>query len=345
MSARKQFVQISGYQSEPKTITHGVPQGSILGPKLFSIFVNDLPESITSGELFMFADDTTIFTIGNNIDDIILTLQSVLDQLYTWCQSNRLIANESKSEALIISSQNFIGPLPRLAFGNSFIEYKSSSKCLGVTIDSKLSWQEHIKNVCKSFSNKVAVLSRIKFLPIPTLEDIYYKTIIPSVLYGIVVWGSCSSTLTDDIDRIHLRATRIIYNLPHSIHSDDIMNAPHWNSIVSFYIRRLLVITYNIYHGNSIEPLNDLIVKSETPYDLRKSLKVKVHRPRTEMGRSSFKFRAALSWYLLPEDVKNCSNLTSFKRKLRENKRILKSIRFAKASCSVSNKSVDFKYF
>lgn len=81
MSARKQFVQISGYQSEPKTITHGVPQGSILGPKLFSIFVNDLPESITSGELLMFADDTTIFTIGNNIDDIILTLQSVLDQL------------------------------------------------------------------------------------------------------------------------------------------------------------------------------------------------------------------------------------------------------------------------
>lgn len=121
MSARKQFVQISGYQSEPKTITHGVPQGSILGPKLFSIFVNDLPESITSGELFMFANDTTIFTIGNNIDDIILTLQSVLDQLYTWCQSNRLIANESKPEALIISSQNFIGPLPRLAFGNSFI--------------------------------------------------------------------------------------------------------------------------------------------------------------------------------------------------------------------------------
>lgn len=77
MSARKKFVQISGYQSEPKTITHGVP--SILGLKLFSILVNDLPELITSGELFMFADDTTIFTIGNNIDDVILTLQSVLD--------------------------------------------------------------------------------------------------------------------------------------------------------------------------------------------------------------------------------------------------------------------------
>ena len=99
-------------------------------------------------------------------------MQSILDQVYTWCQSNRLIAPESKTEALIISSQNFIGPLQRLTYGNSTIEYKQSSKCLGLTIDNKLSWQEHIKNVCKSFSNKVAVLKRIKFLPKPVLETI-----------------------------------------------------------------------------------------------------------------------------------------------------------------------------
>ena len=192
MSARKQFVELSEYQSEPKTITFGVPQGSILGPKLFSIFVNDLPESITSGNVFMFADDTTIYTISKDIDNITLTLQSILDQVYTWCQSNRLIAHESKTEAMIISRQSFIGPLRRLTYGSSTIEYKQSSKCLGLTVDNKLSWYEHIGNVCKSFSNKVAVLKRIKFLPKPVLETIYYKTIIPSVLYGIAVWGSCS---------------------------------------------------------------------------------------------------------------------------------------------------------
>ena len=154
ISARKQVVQLSGYQSGSKTITYGVPQGSILGPKLFSIFVNDLPESITSGDLFMFADDTTIFTIGKNTNKIILTLQSVLDQVYTWCQSNRLIAHESKSEALIISNQTFIGPLPRLTYGNNTIECKLLSKCLGLTIDNMLSRQEHIKNICNSFTRK-----------------------------------------------------------------------------------------------------------------------------------------------------------------------------------------------
>ena len=232
-----------------------------------------------------------------------------------------------------------------MTYGNSTIEYKSSSKCLGLTIDNKLSWQEHTKNVCKSFSKKVAVLKRIKFLPKPILETIYYKTIISSVLYGIVVWGSCSSALMDDIDRIHLRATRIIHNLPCNILNDDIMNAPYWNSINLFYIKRLLVITYNIYYGNCVEPLNDLIVKPVTTYNFRKSLNVEILRPRTEVGRSSFQHRAALAWNLLPDDIKNCSNLAIFKRKLKDNKNILKSISFTKVSCSITNKSSDFKYF
>ena len=81
------------------------------------------------------------------------------------------------------------------------IEYKLSCKCLGLTIDNRLSWQEHTKTVCDSFSKKVSVLKR-KFLPKSVLQAIYYRTILPSVLNGIVVWGSCSQSLLDDIDRI-----------------------------------------------------------------------------------------------------------------------------------------------
>ena len=97
--------------------------------------------------------------------------------------------------------------------------------------------------------------------------------------------------------------------------------------------------------GNSIDPLNDLLVKPETTYNFRKSLNVEVDRPTTEVGRSSFKHRAALSWNLLPNDIKSCPNLDSFKNKLKANKSLLKSISFMKASCCVSNKSPDFEYF
>ena len=105
------------------------------------------------------------------------------------CQT--LIAHELKSKAMLSPLRNFVGPLPSLRYGNSTIEYKVSCKCLGLTIDNRLSWQEHTKNVCDSFSKKVSVLKQIKLLPKPVFQKIYYPTILPSFLYGIVVWGSC----------------------------------------------------------------------------------------------------------------------------------------------------------
>ena len=94
----------------------------------------------------------------------------------------------------------FIGPLPLLKYGQSVIKFNSSSQCLGLTIDKNLSWNEHIKAVCKTFNKKLGILKRIKFLPKSILETIYFKTIIPSVLYGIAVWGSCSLALMEEVE-------------------------------------------------------------------------------------------------------------------------------------------------
>ena len=118
--------------------------------------------------------------------------------------ASRLIACETKSEALLLSKQRFIGPLLPLKYGEKFIEFKSSCKCLGVTIDSNLSWQEHTKSLLKSFNKKIAVLRRIKFLPSSILQTIYFRTVLPSVLYEILVWGSCSPALMDDLERAHI---------------------------------------------------------------------------------------------------------------------------------------------
>lgn len=93
LSNRNQFVQVNEVKSDTSFIKFGVPQGSILGPKLFSLYVNDFPESITSGELYMFADDTTIFTVSDNIDIIFKAMQDILDQVFSWCGANRLIAH------------------------------------------------------------------------------------------------------------------------------------------------------------------------------------------------------------------------------------------------------------
>ena len=205
LSNRNQFVQISGKKSDLQSVKYGVPQGSILGPRLFSIYVNDLPESISCGDLYMFADDTSVLTIGKDTDMIISSLLQILFQLHRWCTANRLIAHESKTEAMIISRSNFIGPPPALIYVTKTIELKSSSKCLGSTIDNRLSWQDHIGDICKMINKKLAVLKRIKFQPQSILESIYFNSTIPDVVYNIVVWA-LSSALTEGIESIHMRA-------------------------------------------------------------------------------------------------------------------------------------------
>ena len=78
--------------------------GSLLGPRLFITYVNDLPDSIRSGEVYMYADDTTIYTTGNSTDEVVIALQVILDQLQTWCQKNRLFIHEGKCDAVLLDT-------------------------------------------------------------------------------------------------------------------------------------------------------------------------------------------------------------------------------------------------
>ena len=214
LANRSQLTQIDDAFSESKPVKIGVPQGSLLGLRLFITYVNDLPDSIRSVEVCMYADDTTIYTIGNTTDEVAIALQVILDQLQTWCQKNRLIIHEGKYDALLLDTKPFIGPLKDLVWGDKTIEYRSFSVCLVIGIDVRLSWANYVKSLSTSYNSKVKMLRRICFLPKATLETIYYKTVIPSVLYGMAVWGSCSDYLMKGLELIHLRVARLIHKLP-----------------------------------------------------------------------------------------------------------------------------------
>ncbi|PFX28286.1 RNA-directed DNA polymerase from mobile element jockey [Stylophora pistillata] len=190
LTNRKQYTELNGTKSSTLNVDYGVPPGSLVGPRLFTIYVNELPESINAGKVFMYADDTTIYCTGTNFEDVVSKLNSIMDQISLWSVKNKLTIHPSKSEAMIIRKSPFIGPLCPVRYGSAFVNFVTSTTCLGVTIDNKLSWSAHIEKVNKNFSNKVCALKRMCHLPQPVLQDIYYfKTIIPCVTYAIAVCG------------------------------------------------------------------------------------------------------------------------------------------------------------
>ena len=104
---RKQYTKVNGKVSSKQEIRYGVPQGSVLGPRLYSLYVNDLPDSVMNGELYMFAADTTIFTAGSSVDEVCIALPDVMNEVYKWCSLNQLTVHEGKTEAVILKWKEF----------------------------------------------------------------------------------------------------------------------------------------------------------------------------------------------------------------------------------------------
>ena len=146
LDERKQYAKVNGKFSSVDGIDFGVPQGSLLGPRLFSILVNDLPDAISAGHLYMYADDTTIYCVSKTIEDVIEKLNVAAKELHAWCTKNLLTVHTGKTEAMILSNASFVGPLQPVMFGNNMIKYVTESTSLGVKIDNKLNWKSNNNN-------------------------------------------------------------------------------------------------------------------------------------------------------------------------------------------------------
>ena len=149
-------------------ITYGVPQGSVLGPLLFIIFVNDLPHSVSQSIVEIYADDTTLSTsaLVSNLPAIQQRLQDDINKIADWTSDSKMVINASKTKSLLVTGKRLEKKAPdtnlKLSCNGSEIEQVTSQKLLGVKLDNHLSFTEHIDDVCKKVSQRIAVLKKIK---------------------------------------------------------------------------------------------------------------------------------------------------------------------------------------
>lgn len=305
LSDRKQRVVLNGTHSTWTNVTSGIPQGSVLGPILFIIYINDLPDAIHNF-VKLFADDTKLFATVNNIDDK-NSLQSDINQLLEWSQNWLLKFNNSKCKHVHLGPNS----IHRYTMSNTVIEKSEEEKDLGIIIDSKLQFQQHINAQVKKANQKVGIINRtFKYMDKDMFLTLYKSLVRPHLEYGSTVWAVINKKEAILIENVQRRATRLIREIQHLSYGDRLK----YLGLPSLQYRRLradMVETYKIF--NDIDKVDKSIFPVRESRTRGHKHKIFKKHSRTNRRKYSFSQRVVDHWNALPTDIVEAKSVNIFK--------------------------------
>ena len=213
LSNRKQFVTYNQCKSEMNNVNIGVPQGSILGPLLFLLYVNDLPTISSHLNFIQFADDTSIFIKGKSILDISRTMSSEMRNVTEWLKNNKLTLNLSKTNFMVMTTQGkrFNDDECNIIVDNVIIERVTNCKFLGVVLDDKFTWKLHIDHIKNKVSKGLGILLKSrKILDRESLVTLYNALIKPYFTYGLTIWGNTFKSYLKRLEIVQKKIMSVI---------------------------------------------------------------------------------------------------------------------------------------
>lgn len=323
LSSRKQAVTSDVGLSEFAYVASGVPQGSILGPTLFLLFINDLPLFLNNCFADLFADDATFHTHSDNVDVIQHHLQTDLTETKLWSKRYKLPINYKKTTCMAVGTRQRLSDSRKieLKLDDVSIQNVSKQKLLGVYIDENLTWSVHIENLCSNISAKISLLRHLsEYVPRDVQKQFYQSYILPLIDYGSVIWGSTSLVNIDRLHKLQKRAARIILKADFQTPSANMFSELGWLPVPSRLKYNKAVLTYKTLNNMTPEYLSSLLkpVSQTHCLNLRSSENGDLHVPRarTTLYTGSFSFSAPKLWNSLPQSVRNCDTLHAFKKGL-----------------------------
>ena len=301
------------------SVSAGVPQGSVLGPLLFLVYINDIGDKLLSLSR-LFADDTSLGYASQDEDQIKYVINHDLHELGDWSKRWLMSFNPDKTEIMLFknveNSTNFY-----FYFDGKLIPLTSNHKYLLITFSEEAKWNKHVANLIKSVSKHICVLRKLKYkLNRKNLEKLYLIYIRPIFEYACEVWDNCGVTNSCKLERLQLEAARIITGLPIFTNTEYLYRETDWERLEERRTRRKLQLSYNIQNGSTPSYLLDLIpptIQSTTMYPLRNGNDIIVPFCRLSLTRDSFVSATVREWNNLNLSVRNLDTLSKFKKAIR----------------------------
>ena len=313
---RKQRVKIGNVKSEWGEIGKGVPQGSILGPLIFNIFLNDLFYFVKQGSMYNYADDNSVSVSHRELNILTRQLQTEAEVTIQWFADNAMEANPAKFQGLLLKGNKQASDF-RVIIQGQQIEFSKSITTLGICIDENLTFDEHVNNICLKASRQISALQRLTgLLDMPSRKAIDNSFIVSNFNYCPLVYYFTSRESINKMQKIQERALRFV--LKDSVSDyDTLLTKCGIDSFRISSLKSMAVEIYKILNDMSPEYLS-LFSKSSIPYSLRDNDKLIQQKMRTTtFGIKSFSYYGAHLWNSLPVDIKNAVTLGNFKTLVR----------------------------